>query len=80
VIEVSFMALACTPKELFEITGKKQGAAQIRALRAMGIEHKPRPDGTPFVHRAHVDHLLGAADAKPAPESSEWEPNYAELG
>lgn len=74
------MAIACTREELIEITGKKQGAAQIRALRTMGIEHRPRPNGTPFVHRKHVDHLLGAAiDATEHDASAEWEPNYAEI-
>lgn len=74
------MTLACTPAELFSITGKKTGPAQCRQLRAMGITHKPRTDGSPCVHRAHVDHLLGAADAKKAAGGGEWEPDYAELG
>jgi len=73
------MAIACTPEELIEITGKKQGAAQIRALRAMGIDHLPRPDGSVFVHRGHVDHLLGAVKSKSTKALDEWEPNYGAL-
>ncbi|MBX6381461.1 MAG: DUF4224 domain-containing protein [Microbispora sp.] len=73
------MRIACTPDELIEITGKRQGAAQIRALRAMGIEHRMRPDGTPFVLRAHVEHLLGGVQATTGRSTEpvgEWEPNF----
>lgn len=70
------MAIACTPEELVEITNKRRPSAQIRALRKMGIEHRPRPDGTVFVHRKHVDHLLGAPNALSDKDPGEWEPNF----
>ncbi len=38
-----------TTEELRHLTGKKQGAAQIRALRAMGVPYLVRPDGKPVV-------------------------------
>jgi len=66
------MAIGCSKQELFEITDKKQPAAQVRVLRAMGIEHRQRPNGTVFVLRSHVDHLLGAPEAK-RPDDSEWD-------
>lgn len=48
-----------TDEEVYELTRKKRYPAQIRALRAMGIECKPRGDGSPAVMRSHVDKLFG---------------------
>lgn len=36
-------------ENLFDLTGYKQPAAQIRALRTMGITFHTRPDGRPVV-------------------------------
>ena len=35
--------------ELEALTGYRRPSAQVRALRAMGIEHWVRPDGRPVV-------------------------------
>ena len=43
-----------SPDELTELTGKQRPAAQIRALRSMGIRHHVRPDGRPVVLRADL--------------------------
>lgn len=51
-----------TPDELIELTGKRRRDAQVRALRFMGIEHRPRPDGSVVVLRAHVEQVLGLVD------------------
>lgn len=48
-----------TPEQIEELTDKKQHSAQLRVLRAMGIEHKPRPDGTIAVLTAHVEQQFG---------------------
>lgn len=53
--------MLCTEEELIAITHKERPSAQARALLAMGIAFKPRPDGTLAVSRAHVEHLLGGA-------------------
>lgn len=45
--------------EIRELTGRLQRNAQARALGAMGIEHRQRPDGSVVVLRAHVERLLG---------------------
>lgn len=47
-----------TPDELAQLTGKQRRSAQRRALLAMGIEHKVRPDGSLAVLRSHVERLL----------------------
>ena len=43
-----------SPDEIAELTGKQRPAAQIRALRSMGIRHHVRPDGHPVVLRADL--------------------------
>ena len=68
------MSLFLTPEELQELTGRKRASAQIRALRAIGVEHKIRPDGHPVVLRAHVEALLGAT---PGVSSEQYEPNWS---
>lgn len=52
-------ALFLTPAELQELTGRSRRDAQARALNAMGITHRARPDGSLVVSRDHVDRLLG---------------------
>lgn len=51
-----------TDEELYEVTHKYRTAARVRVLRAMGIEHRVRPDNTIAVSRAHVENLLGGGD------------------
>jgi hypothetical protein len=48
--------------------------AQAEVLRAMGIEHKQRPDGSIVVLRSHVENLLGGS-AK-TKQQTELEPNW----
>ncbi|AIP31195.1 hypothetical protein DR64_797 [Paraburkholderia xenovorans LB400] len=63
-----------TNKELVELTDRRQRASQASVLRAMGIEHRIRPDGRVIVLREHVKQQFGArADkhAEPA-EAFDW--------
>jgi prophage regulatory protein len=46
-------------EELRELTQRRQSRSQSEMLRALGIEHKVRPDGSLIVLRAHVVKLLG---------------------
>ncbi len=57
--------------EVRALTKRKQRRAQVRALRAMGIDHKTRPDGSPVVLRSHVESELGH-DVKGKPAAKEW--------
>jgi hypothetical protein len=41
------------------LTGRKQRLSQVMVLRALGLTHKVRPDGSLVVLRAHVEHELG---------------------
>lgn len=67
--------LTLSPDELKELTHKARSSAQVRALRAMGIEHKVRPDGSVAVLRSHVDAQMGAP--KDGKTAREWEPNWS---
>jgi len=67
-----------TDTELTDLTGAKRRDARARALRAMGVEHRIRPDGSVIVLRSHVESLLGGAP--PAIVStSEPAPNWKAL-
>ena len=64
-----------TSDELFQLTGKRQSAAQVRALRFMGIEHKIRPDGSVAVLEAHVKAEMGLSSDAPK-ATKEWTPRW----
>lgn len=46
--------LTLTPDELVEVTGRRRATAQARALAALGIPYRTRPDGTVLVFRADL--------------------------
>jgi hypothetical protein len=48
-----------TREELTLLTGRRQRVSQAQALRAMGIQHRIRPDGHIVVLRRHVELLFG---------------------
>ena len=45
--------------ELRALTARVQYAAQVRTLRAMGIQHCVRPDGSVAVMRSHIETVFG---------------------
>lgn len=47
------MSICLTHEEIVEVTDKIKYSAQIRVLRALGIESRQRPDGSIIVDRAH---------------------------
>lgn len=62
-----------TSEELRDLTHKKIPAAQIRALRTMGIDHKRRPDGTVLVLKAVIEKSFGLDEKQPKKRP---EPNW----
>lgn len=48
-----------TDQEIADLTHRQRKPAQARVLTFMGIEHKPRPDGSLAVLRSHVERILG---------------------
>jgi len=63
-----------TPEQIKELTERTQHSAQLRVLRALGIDHKVRPDGSLVVLRAHVEQQLGCA--LPSAKLQEPEPDW----
>ena len=63
--------------ELKDLTGRRQKACQVQALRFMGIEHKVRPDGSVVVLKAHVEQSLGLREDRKA--IKEFEPNWGAI-
>lgn len=62
------MGYLLTEPELRELTHKQRPTAQARALRAMGIPHWRRPDGSLAVLRSAVDAPTPANARLSAPE------------
>ncbi|WP_454825917.1 DUF4224 domain-containing protein [Paraburkholderia xenovorans] len=50
-----------TNKELVELTDRRHRACQAQVLRALGIDHKVRPDGRVIVLRRHVEQQFGVS-------------------
>lgn len=46
--------------QIRELTDRQRRDAQVRMLRAMGIEHRVRADGSIAVLEAHVAQVFGA--------------------
>ena len=59
-------------EEVVALTNRRRSAAQVRALRTMGIEHRVRPDGTVAILRSHVEHLLGYSVSGKVNKEYEW--------
>ena len=58
--------LHLTDAELLALTHLRRPSAQARALRAMGVPYRTRPDGTLLVGRTAADRALaGPAPAAP---------------
>lgn len=55
--------------ELEELTHKARPSAQARALVAVGIPFRRRPDGTLLVVRSDIG---GVAEAQPAANGLDW--------
>ncbi len=53
--------------EIADLTRKQHRDAQARVLRAMGVEHRVRPDGSVAVARAHIERIFGVSAVSGAP-------------
>ncbi|RRW90630.1 DUF4224 domain-containing protein [Pandoraea apista] len=69
------MNLTLSENELRELTQRQKYTAQVKVLRAMGIEHRIRPDGTVAVLRSHLENLMGGA--RKTRKETEWLPNWS---
>jgi hypothetical protein len=61
-----------TDSEIAEICRpRRQGAAQIRFLRSIGIKAERRADGTPLVWRVDVERARASAEGATLPASNQ---------
>lgn len=64
-----------THEEVQTLTERKVRTAQVKVLRAMGIEHRVRPDGSVAILRAHIFKVFdGSPEAKK--QTKQVEPNW----
>lgn len=54
-----------TDTEIEMLTGQKQRAAQVRALRRMSVPHEVNPVGELLVSRQYIERRLGGLDDLP---------------
>lgn len=66
------MNLFLTDPELQALTGRERYRAQIRQLRAMGIESAIRADGKPIVSRSAVELRLGGRATLDQDAEPDW--------
>lgn len=68
------------PDEIALLTAKQRRRAQVKALNAMGIEHKVRPDGSLAILRSHIEKVFaGSVDMGKLPRSPTVAPNWAAI-
>lgn len=66
-------------EEVEQLTNKVKRHSQVKALRAMGIEHKVRPDGTVATLRTHIEKAFdGQAAQRPSRQNANT-PNWDAL-
>lgn len=66
-----------TGEEINALTTRVQHSAQLKVLRAMGIEHRVRPDGSLVILRSHIEKLFG--DETRSRNQKVTEPNWGAL-
>jgi hypothetical protein len=71
------MSLCLTPEEIEEITQKKRYSAQRRVLRALGLDFKPRPDGSALVDRGIYEEWRGGGRRRQViPDEEKTQPRW----
>jgi hypothetical protein len=64
------------PPELEGLTGRRRSTAQVRVLRALGIEHRVRPNRTIAVLRDHVNNVFNGTTKSPERRQKTAGPNW----
>lgn len=62
-------------EEIHALTNRKVRPAQVRALKAMGIEHRIRPDGSVAILRAHITKVFDGSN-EPKTKQKQAVPNW----
>jgi hypothetical protein len=67
------------PSEIEGLTSRVRRSAQVKAIRAMGIEHKVRPDGSVAILRDHVNSVFDGRTSTPGRRQKPIEPNWGAI-
>lgn len=71
------MSLCLLPEEIEDLTRRQRYSAQLRVLRALGIESRCRPDGTVLVDRSHYEEWArGSIGGKQRQAQQKTEPRW----
>jgi hypothetical protein len=65
--------------ELVELTSRRRNDAQLKMLRAMGIEHRVRADGSIAVLRAYVQQTFGLSPSPRSKQAQNSEPDWSSM-
>lgn len=63
--------------ELVSLTSRRRRDAQLVQLRALGVEHRVRADGSLAVLKAHVEQLFGASRPPSKRKAQNLEPDWS---
>jgi hypothetical protein len=63
------------PAEIVDLTKRTVRPAQVRVLKAMGIEHRVRPDGSVAILRAHITKVFDG-DTQSTRQPQAVQPNW----
>ena len=63
-------------EEIKQLTDRVKSPAQLRVLKALGIEHKVRPDGSIVILRAHITKVFDGSEANTVRRTKQAEPNW----
>jgi hypothetical protein len=67
------------PDEIIDLTKRKVRPAQVRVLKAMGIEHRVRPDGSVAILRNHITKVFDGAPEVASKHTPTVTPNWDAL-
>lgn len=67
------------PSEIEGLTSRVRRSAQVKVLRALGIEHKVRPDGSVAILRDHVSKVFDGATNTSERRQRSVGPNWAAI-
>ena len=65
-----------TQEEVQILTERKVRPAQVRVLKAMGIEHRVRPDGSVAILRAHINKVFDGSIETKSTKQQHSQPNW----
>jgi Domain of unknown function (DUF4224) len=71
--------LFLTDAEIFDLTKKTYGPPRVKALNALGIQHKVRGDGSIAILRDHIMKVFGGNMATQAKKPKNAEPNWGAI-